>query len=63
MKTKTVYCLRMRPDDNSNWSEPEYYKTRKRRDNAASYCRCLGGFRTHSYEEKLPIEEAEIACA
>lgn len=56
---KTVYCLRIRVDDNSEWSEADYYRTRKARDECASVNRIIGGFRTHSFEEKKTPEEAE----
>lgn len=56
---KTIYCLRVRPDDNSEWSEPEYYQTRQERDRNASVNRILGGIRTHSYEEKKTRAEIE----
>lgn len=56
-KMKTVYVLRVRPDDESHWSEPEYYRTRKERDRVAAQNRAFGGIRTHSYEEKKTPEE------
>lgn len=56
MSTKTVYCLRVRPDDNSDWSEPEYFDSRKERDKVAAKSRILGGIRTHSYQEKVKPE-------
>lgn len=55
-KTKTVYLLRVRDDDQSSWGEPSTYRTRKERDKTAAYCRIIGGLRTHSYEEKVPAE-------
>lgn len=54
---KTVYCLRIRPDDNSEWSEATYYRTRKSRDRDGSMNRIMGGMRTHSFEEKKTPEE------
>jgi hypothetical protein len=56
---KTVYCLRIRPDETHPWSEPEYYRTRKERDNIAATNRCLAGIRTHSYEETLEAKYVE----
>lgn len=56
---KTVYVLRVREDESQPWSEPEYYRTRKQRDETAMYNRCLAGIRTHSYEEKKTPEEIE----
>lgn len=59
---KIIYALRIRPDDNSEWSEPEYYRTRKERDRTASVNRIIGGIRTHSYEEKKTPDEVEALC-
>ncbi len=59
---KTVYCLRIRPDDNLEWSETDYYRRRKERDEAASVNRIIGGFRTHSFEEKKSSEEIGALC-
>jgi hypothetical protein len=59
---KTVYVLRIRPDDSAPWGEPCYYRTRKERDDVARINRCLGGIRTHSYEEKKTPEEVEELC-
>ncbi len=56
---KTVYCLRTRLDDSQPWGEPEYFRTRKLRDSAASVCRIMGGIRTHSFEEKVNAEALE----
>lgn len=56
---KTAYCLRTRINDSEEWSAPEYFRTRKQRDSAASVCRIVGGFRTHSYEEKVKAEAIE----
>lgn len=58
---KTVYVLRVRADESQPWSEPEYYRTRKERNEVERMNRCLGGIRTHSYEEKkTPEEIAEL---
>lgn len=57
MKTFTVYYLRVRPDDKSEWGEPEPYPTRKARDKVSAECRILAGLRTHSYEEKKTLQE------
>lgn len=57
VRLKTVYVLRVRPDDSLPWSEPEYYQTRKERDRVAAMNRVLGGIRTHSYNEKKTFEE------
>jgi hypothetical protein len=64
MKTsiKTVYVLRLRPNDAAPWGEPEYFKKQKERDNAERICRIIGGLRTHSYEEKKTPEEIEELC-
>lgn len=59
---KTVYVLRVRPDDDSQWGEPEYYSRRKDRDEAERLNRCLGGIRTHSYNEKKTSEEIDELC-
>ena len=59
VKMKTIYVLRIRADESEPWSEPEYYRRRKERDRIASMNRILGGIRTHSYEEKKPLEEIE----
>jgi hypothetical protein len=56
---KTVYCLKIRSDDKEPWGETEYYRTRKERDNTERLNRCLGGIRTHSFEEKKTPEEIE----
>lgn len=61
-KLKTVYALRVRPDDNSAWSEPEYYRTKRERDRIAAQNRVLGGIRTHSYQEKKTPEEIDQLC-
>lgn len=59
---KTVYVLRTRLNDNLPWSEPEYYRKRKERDEAERVNRVLGGIRTHSYEEKRTPEEIDQLC-
>lgn len=59
---KIVYVLRVRPDDDSHWSEPVYYRKRKERDRDGSMNRVLGGIRTHSYEEKKTPEEIDQLC-
>ena len=56
---KTVYCLKIRDNDAEPWSQPEHFRTRKQRDSASTMARCLGGFRTHSYEEKVDAEALE----
>jgi hypothetical protein len=56
---KTVYVLRVRSDESEPWGEPEYYRTRKERNQTAAMNRILGGIRTHSYEEKRTLEEVE----
>jgi hypothetical protein len=58
-KMKTVYVLRIRFDESEPWGEPEYYQKRKERDDLERMNRCLGGIRTHSYEEKKTLEEIE----
>lgn len=56
---KTVYVLRVRQSDDESWGEPEYYRTRKERDETEMFSRCLGGIRTHKYEEKKTPEEVD----
>lgn len=56
IRKKTVYCLRTRMDDGAEWSEPSFFRTRKERDYIAAQKRILAGIRTHSYEEKMPVE-------
>lgn len=51
MGVKRMHVLRTREDDKSDWSQPEYYPTKRERDGEASLCRILGGIRTHSYQE------------
>lgn len=60
---KTIYFLRTRFDDSEPWSEPEPFRSRKARDNAASQARIIGGIRTHSYEERMKKEAAEELLA
>lgn len=58
---KLVYCLRVRANDSEEWSEVEYYFSRRERDYTAANNRIVGGLRTHSYEErKTPAEIAKI---
>jgi hypothetical protein len=49
-KRRKVYCLRVRPDDQSEWSEASEYSTQKARDSDAYHARILAGYRTHSFE-------------
>ena len=56
-KTKTIYALRIRDNDASDWGEPDYYPTKKARDTAEQYCRIIGGIRTYSYEERVSQDE------
>ena len=56
MRTKLVYRLRLRGSDGDTWGEPETFTTRKQRDTAASYARIIGGYRTYSYEERVPVQ-------
>ena len=56
-RKRTAYALRVRMSDTETWSEPTLYATRRDRDNAERLNRCLGGIRTHSYEEKVTPEE------
>lgn len=58
-RLKTVYVLRIRPDDNAEWSESSFYKSRKKRDRDGSMNRIMGGMRTHSYDEKKTAEELD----
>lgn len=58
-KMKTVYVLQIRPDESHPWGEPEYYQTRKERDETERINRIIGGIRTHSYQEKKTLEEIE----
>ena len=59
MRKKTVYFLRTRLTDDSEWGPPEAFASKRERDEAGSYARILGGLRTHSYEEKMTPDEAE----
>lgn len=58
-KKKTVYCLRLRLDDSEPWSDPYYYRTKARRDKIGAMNRIIGGIRTHSYQERMPLSEIE----
>ena len=49
-RLRKVYCLRIRQDDQSEWSQPDVFTSKKQRDQAASQCRIIGGLRTHSFE-------------
>lgn len=55
-KTKTIYLLRIRENDQSEWGEPANYPTRRERDQVAAQCRAWGGLRTWSYDEKIERE-------
>lgn len=59
---KTVYCLKIRVDESQPWGPASYFRKRKDRDEAEMMNRCLGLFRTHSYEEKKPREEIDDLC-
>lgn len=61
-KLKTVYVLRIRLDESQPWSKPEYYRSRKVRDETERINRIIGGIRTHSYEEKKTADEVEALC-
>lgn len=54
---RSVFGLRIRPDDKSEWSEAEYYQTRKERDRDERMNRCLAGFRTHAWSENRTEDE------
>lgn len=58
-KMKTVYVLKVRGNDKEPWGDLAYYRGRSERDSDERANRCLGGLRTHSYEEKKTAEEAE----
>lgn len=62
MKTKTVYVLRIRYTDSEPWGAPGYYRKKKDRDYDEKFNRCLGGVRTHAYEEKKTEEEISELC-
>lgn len=49
-RLKKVYCLRVRPDDNAEWSEPDVYTSKRQRDDDERVTRIVGGYRTHSFE-------------
>lgn len=59
IKKKTIYGLRVRMSDNDEWSETTWYSTKKSRDRSASINRIIGGIRTHSFQERKPLDEAE----
>ena len=63
VKMKTVYVLRVRESDCQSWGEPEYYRTRKERDDVAAMNRAFGGIRTMSYQEKKTTEEIDALFA
>lgn len=52
-----MFCLRVRQDDKSEWSQAEEYTTKKARDADAAFARILGGFRTHSFERYVDEEK------
>lgn len=58
-KTKTIYALRVRNSDSDEWSNPQWYKTKKQRDKVGSLNRIVGGIRTHSYQERKTLDEIE----
>ena len=62
IKKKTVYVLRMRINESEAWGEPIYYTSKRQRDKNASFNRILLGMRTHSYKEKMPLDEIEEKC-
>ena len=49
-RLRKVYCLRIRPDDQSEWSKEAVYYSKKRRDQAERVCRIIAGYRTHSFD-------------
>lgn len=55
---KRLHVLRIRRDDDSPWSEPEYFDSKRERDKVAAFNRVLGGIRTHSYQESKAEAEA-----
>lgn len=55
------HVLRTRLDDNSPWSDPQEYDTKRERDKAAAFARVIGGIRTHSYFETAKEKEARIS--
>lgn len=56
-KTKKMFGLRTRPDDASPWSDWEWFDTRRERDKGEQLCRIIFGIRTHTCEEKRPVEK------
>ena len=57
-----IYGIRTRFSDDDSWSEPTFYRKKADRDGVASMNRIIGGIRTHSFEEKTTIEEANKKC-
>lgn len=53
------FFLRIREDDASEWSTPTLYATRKARDKSAAINRIIGGYRTHSYNEWITVEQMQ----
>lgn len=58
-RKKTVYVFRIRLSDSDPWMEPMYYLIKGQRDYDEKMSRIIGGFRTHSYQEKMTIEEIQ----
>lgn len=56
-KMKTVYLLRVRINDNSEWSTASYYKSKRRRDKDAIISHIIGGFRTYCSQENKTLSE------
>lgn len=56
-KLRTVYCLRIRGDDQELWGQPTRYFSRKERNNDEKMCRIIGGMRTHSYDERRQVDD------
>lgn len=54
------HVLRTRFDDQSPWSDPVEFATKRDRDRAAAECRILGGLRTHSYFETESEKEYRL---
>lgn len=47
--------------DSEPWGDVGHYRTRKERNRDEIMNRCLGGIRTHSFEEKVaPEKYAEL---
>jgi len=57
MKKKTIYGVKIRIDDTKHWGPTEWFASKKKRDESASFSRIMGGFRTYSFEEKKTIDE------